>query len=176
MRPIPISKPRNLLVNDFRRRRISKGWNYAPHKQAFYPTDSESWSWVCGREGRSSLNEFPRKRVESIKHDAGGRLIEISGKSRGRLPHLSPRSALRKALVTKKNRYEEVLNYRLIAGGFWRASGRRLHNGCIYLQRGPIKIKTSGGGRAFSRGAFTTARINNAAVWRNFSFYRSFAL
>lgn len=60
--------------------------------------------------------------------------------------------ALRSALVTKKNRYEEVLNYRLIAGGFWRASGRRaaprrLHNDRIYVQpRDSIKTKMSVGG------------------------------
>lgn len=52
----------------------------------------------------------------------------------------------------------------------------RLHNGGIYVQRGPIKIKTFRGGRVFSPGAFTTVRINNAAVWRNFSFYIALSL
>lgn len=41
-------------------------------------------------------------------------------------------------LVTKKNRYEEALNYRLIVGGFSGGGGgdRRLRNGHIYEQRG----------------------------------------
>lgn len=112
---------------------------------------ADGWGW----------NEFLRKHVESIKHDAGGRLIEISSKSSG-TDSLAPEAALRRALVTKKNRYEEVLNYRLIAGGFRRASGRRLHNGRIYVQRGPIKNKNVRGKAAHFAGTFTTVRINNA--------------
>ena len=58
--------------------------------------------------GVSGLNEFPRKRVESIKHGAGGRLIEISSKSWrrdsrtwGRVPRCGEHS-LRRRIVTRK--------------------------------------------------------------------------
>lgn len=65
------------------------------------------------------MNEFSRKRVESIKCGAGGRLIEISSKSGADSAPEPPYPCCGESLlVTKKNRYEEALNYRLIVGGF----------------------------------------------------------